>query len=245
MTKPIILRTADELMIANHEIAHGTNWPAQMFAAGPCDKGLSANGPLRPKSVVHGACGKIPRPVGRAPVRACSAARTILLVGLAALAAPVPALAQDASLTVDVNVAVAPSCSITAATPAIYLGELSTPGSALLSFSFSCNSSFQFVLSSRHGGLRHYTWQPVASPFVSLVPYTVSYSIGTSSGILAGACSSSSMVQGVSRCGGASSPAASAINQIVTLSFSWGLSGQYPVAGIYSDTLNLRMSAGL
>ena len=178
-------------------------------------------------------------------VRACLAAKTVLLAGVLASAAPVPALAQDASLTVDVNVAVAPSCSITSATPSLDLGELSKPGSASLSFSFSCNSHFQFILSSRHGGLRHYTRTPVSPPFVSLVPYAVSYSIGTSSGLLSGACSSSSMAQGASGCKGASNRDATAINQGVTLSLSWGLSGQYPVAGTYADTLTFSVSGGL
>ena len=199
----------------------------------------------RPKVMIKDACRKRTGPAGKTPARTCPAAKVVLLAGLVVSAAPVPALAQDASLTIDVNVAVAPSCSITAATPAVYLGELSTAGSATLSFGFSCNSYFQFVLSSRHGGLRHHMWQPVPPPFVSLVPYAVSYSIGTSSGLLAGACSSSTMVLGASSCSGASSPDASAINQGVTLSLSWQLSGQYPVAGTYSDVLNFSVSAGL
>ena len=199
----------------------------------------------RARLMVQDACRNIPGPVGVTLARACPAAKAVLLVGLVASASPGPALAQDASLTVDINVAVAPSCSITAATPAIYLGELSTGGAATLSFGFSCNSHFQFVLSSRHGGLRHQTWRPVPPPFVSLVPYAVSYSIGTSNGLLAGGCSSSTMLMGASNCTGASSPDASAINQGVTLSLSWGLSGQYPVAGIYTDTLNFSVSAGL
>jgi hypothetical protein len=155
------------------------------------------------------------------------------------------AFAQDSPLVVDVNVAVAPSCSITSATPSINLGELSKPGSAALSFGFSCNSHFQFVLSSRHGGLKNHTWTPVLPPFVSLVPYNVSYTIGTSSGDLVGACSSGHMVQGASACSGASSPDATAINQRASISFSWALSGQYPVAGYYHDTLNFSVSAGL
>ena len=221
----------------------GGNWFTQKLIAGRLGARSKREGAFN--SLVQDACRNRPRVVGRAPTRACPAKKTVALVGLLASAAPVPVLAQDASLAVDVNVAVAPSCSITAAAPAIYLGELTTPGSAMLSFAFSCNSYFQFVLSSRHGGVRHYTWQPVPLPFVSLVPYTVSYAIGTSSGILAGVCSSSSMARGASGCNGASSPDATAINQGVTLSLSWGLSGQYPVAGAYSDTLNFRVSAGL
>lgn len=195
--------------------------------------------------MVEGACRKIPRLVGRAPVRAYPAAKKFLLVGLLASAAPIPALAQDASFTVDIKVAVAPSCSITSTTPSLDLGELAKPGSATLSFGFSCNSHFQFALSSRQGGLRHHAGKPVPPPFVSLVPYAVSYSIGTSKGIVTGACSSSTMVQGASNCTGASSPDATAINQGVTLSLSWGLSGEYPVAGAYTDTLNFKVSAGL
>ncbi len=198
----------------------------------------------RPKSMVEEARTKISWPVGKALVRACPAAKTVLLIGLVS-AAPVRVLAWDDSFTLDVHVAVAPSCSIRSATPSLDLGELSRPGSAMVSLGFSCNSHFQFVLSSRHGGLKHHTRTAVPPPFVSLVPYAVSYAIGTSRGLLSGACSSASMAQGALICKGASSPDAAAINQTVTLSLSWGLSGQYPVAGAYSDTLSFSVSAGL
>ena len=141
------------------------------------------------------------------------------LTGWLALAMPGLAFAQDASLTLDVNVAVIPSCSITSTAPGIYLGELSKPGQATLSIQFSCNTHFRFALSSEQGGLRHYTQMPVNPPFVSLVPYVVSYTIGTGSGFLVGACSSSNMAQGASSCSGAPSPDATAINQSVTLGF--------------------------
>ena len=84
--------------------------------SGRLDEGLSANGRLRPNSMVHDACRKIPRPVGRAPVRACSAARAILFVGLPALAAPVPALAQTPPLR-WMSTCCGPSCLITGGTP--------------------------------------------------------------------------------------------------------------------------------
>lgn len=162
-----------------------------------------------------------------------------------AFATPAPVLADDVSITVDINVTVAPSCSIASATPSLFLGELSQPGSATLSLSFSCNSHFQFILSSRNGGLKHHARMAVPPPFVSLVPYAVSYSIGTSRGILSGSCSSGSMTLGVSSCTGASNPDAAAINQAVSLSLTWGLQGQYPIAGHYRDTLTFSVSAGL
>jgi len=195
--------------------------------------------------MVHLACMKIAQQLGSRTGGTRAAHAWVCLAGWLALAMPVFAFAQDSPLVVDVNVAVAPSCSITSATPSINLGELSKPGSATLSFGFSCNSHFQFVLSSRHGGLKHHTWTSVLPPFVSLVPYIVSYTIGTSSSVLVGACSSGNMVQGASVCSGPSSPDATAINQEVTIGFSWALSGQYPVAGYYPDTLNFSVSSGL
>lgn len=195
--------------------------------------------------MVHLAFSKTAQPVGISTSGTAAARMWAGLAGWLALAMPVFAFADDLPLVVDVNVAVAPSCSITNATPSINLGELSKPGSATLTIGFSCNSHFQFILSSRYGGLKHHTWTSVLPPFVSLVPYVVSYTLGTSDGVLVGACSSGNMVQGASACSGASSPDATAINQSVTISFSWALSGQYPVVGSYYDRLNFNVSAGL
>ncbi len=79
----------------------------------------------RPNSMVQEARTKMPWPVGRALARACPAAKRVLLIGLLVSAAPVRVLAWEDSFTVDVTVAVAPSCSIRSATPSLDLGELS------------------------------------------------------------------------------------------------------------------------
>lgn len=156
------------------------------------------------------------------------------------------ACAQDTVTTIDVTTTIAPSCTISNTTSSLFLGELSRPGSATLSFAFSCNSNFSFVFSSQLGGLAHiFSRRQVAAPFVSLVPYNLSYSIGTDTGPIVGTCLSSTMVGGASTCLGASSPGAAATNQNVTLGFSWNLVNQYPIAGFYTDTLTFNINAGL
>lgn len=155
------------------------------------------------------------------------------------------ALAQQQTATFDVSTTIAPACRISYTNSSLNFGELSQPGSANLSIPFSCNSNFSFVFSSRHGGLVTHTWTPVPSPFVSLVPYNLSYNIGTDQGFLVDTCSSSNMVGQASTCRGASTLGAAAINRTVTLSFSWNLVGRYPIAGNYRDTLTFSVNAGL
>jgi hypothetical protein len=155
------------------------------------------------------------------------------------------ASAQQQTATLEVKKAIAPICTITNTNWILNLGELSRPGSATVSFAFSCNTHFSFVFSSKHGGLVTYMRVPVVSPFVSLVPYNLSYSIGTDQGFLVDVCSSSNMAGQASTCQGASASDAAAISQAVTLKFSWNLADRYPVAGHYHDTLTFRVNAGL
>ena len=155
------------------------------------------------------------------------------------------AIAQQQTTTLAVSTAIAPTCAISNTNWILYFGELSRPGSATASFAFSCNSNFRFVFSSRHGGLVTYHIASVPSAFVYIVPYSLSYSIGTDQGFLVDVCSSSNMVGQASTCQGASASGAAAVNQTITLGFSWNLSGQYPVAGYYHDTLTFSVSAGL
>lgn len=82
-------------------------------------------------------------------------------------------------------------------------------------------------------------------PFFSSLPYTVTYKLGTSVGIIVDACHSSNMVGTLTSCSGRSSPNAVAIQQPVTLGFSWNPAGSFPVAGSYSDVVTLTLSAGL
>lgn len=156
------------------------------------------------------------------------------------------ACADDSTVSMTATTTVAPSCTISTATSFLFLGELSRPGSATLSFAFSCNSNFRFVFSSQKGGLAHLFFTPqVSAPFVSLVPYTLSYNVGTDTGPIVGTCLSSTMVGAKSTCLGASSSDTAATNQNVTLSFSWNLVNQYPIAGFYADTLTFNVNAGL
>ena len=155
------------------------------------------------------------------------------------------AFAQQQTATLDVSTAIAPACTISHTNQGLNFGELSQPGSATLSIAFSCNSNFSFAFSSRHGGLVTHTRVAVPSPFVSLVPYSLSYNIGTDHGFLVDVCLSSNMIGQASTCQGASALGAAAINQTVTLSFSWNLAGRYPVAGYYHDTLTFSVNAGL
>lgn len=155
------------------------------------------------------------------------------------------AFADDTNVTIAVRTAVAPRCAIQSQTQIVNLGELSHPGTVSLSFNFFCNSHFRLSISSQMGGLAQTAGLSASPPFVSLVPYRLNYRVGTSKGQLVDTCLSSNMIGASSSCKGASDPDAAAFDQTITLDFYWALSGQYPISGLYQDTVQLRMGPAL
>jgi hypothetical protein len=168
---------------------------------------------------------------------------TTVTVALVTLASS--SFAENDLVTIDVSVFVPPRCTISSPNAIVNLGEISKAGSKSLSFGFSCNTGFHFSFSSMKGGLAHASHQAVAAPFVSLVPYRLSYKIGTSKGFLIDACDSSNTLVLPGSCAGASSSDAAAIDQTININFSWNLNEQIPLAGCYQDTLQLKLAPAL
>jgi hypothetical protein len=167
-----------------------------------------------------------------------------VFLGLLLAGSSDPAFAQD-SVTISVDTTVAPSCIISHPNGTLSFGELSKPGSVTANIFFSCNTNFRFRFSSRHGGLREIMQTKVVLPFVSLVPFTLSYKIGTGSGLLVDQCSSSNMIGLATTCSGASASDTAAIDQTASIGFSWDLGNRYPVAGFYYDVVTFHVDAGL
>lgn len=155
------------------------------------------------------------------------------------------ALAEDTAVTIDVGLTVPPRCTILSPNPIVNFGEISKPGSKSLSFAFSCNTNFRFSFSSLKGGLAHASGLVPAAPFLSLVPYRLSYKIGAGKGFLIDACLSSTMLALTGSCAGASILDAAAIDQTITIDFSWNPNGQLPLAGSYQDAVQFRIAPGL
>ncbi len=150
------------------------------------------------------------------------------------------ALAQD-SVSINLSAALARSCAISNGVTTVNLGELSKPGSASISVGFSCNTTFSYSFTSLNGALSRGARFSASPFFTALVPYTLSYQIGTDKGYLIDACLSKNMLEGASTCSGSSVPNAAAIEQNITIRVSWDLIGQYPEAGAYRDILSLRI----
>lgn len=150
---------------------------------------------------------------------------------------------EDLSVTVKGHLR--PSCQVSNEKPTLTLGELSRAGSASVSFSISCNAPFHYALSSRNGSLVHRAGVMAKPPFFSSLPYTVTYKLGTSAGFIVDACPSSNMVGTLTSCSGRSGPNAVAIQQSVTVGFSWDPAGSFPIAGSYNDVVTITLSAGL
>jgi hypothetical protein len=170
-------------------------------------------------------------------------ARYFATVGLIALATP--AFADDTTVSIEMSAAVAPRCQIKNPVSILDFGEISRSSAASLSISFFCNTNFRFIFSSLKGGLVHTSALVVSPPFVSQVPYRMGYKIGTSRGTLVDTCLSGNMIGLSSSCRGASDPNAVALDETISLEFSWTSMGQHPIAGKYQDTLQLRIGPTL
>jgi hypothetical protein len=171
--------------------------------------------------------------------------RTLASIFLLFFSSPGPSHADDQDVSVTVTARISPSCEVSNATPNLNLGDLSRAGVASVSFLISCNSPFHYALSSRHGSLVRTAGVVANPPFFSSLPYTVTYRLGTSAGMLVDTCLSSNMLATATTCSGRSTSDAIAIQQTATVGFSWDPHGSFPVAGSYADIVTVTLSAGL
>ena len=86
----------------------------------------------------------------------------------------------------------------------IEFGEISMAGSATVSLLVSCNAPFRFAFISLNGGLAQTAGVKVKPPFLSLLPYSLTYRLPTSAGFLIDTCSSSNMSATGGACAGRS-----------------------------------------
>ncbi|MBT3072167.1 hypothetical protein KKP04_15035 [Rhodomicrobium sp. Az07] len=159
------------------------------------------------------------------------------------IAAGAKAGSQDVTITVQTTVP--PSCIVSSTTPVVDLGDITRKGSASVRVGFSCNSRFGFSVSSQNGAVtlnRSITANP---PFLTSLPYSLSYQVETDTSALVDTCYSSNMKDGASTCKGVSHANGSALQRNITLGFSWDSGDQFPIAGTYQDVLFLRIAPEL
>lgn len=165
---------------------------------------------------------------------------------LIAAVLPVTAAAALAgeSAAISLKGRVLPACTIQNAHPAIEFGEISAAGSATASLLVSCNAPFRFAFTSLNGGLAQTAGVKVKPPFLSLLPYSLTYRLPTNAGYLIDTCPSSNMSAASAACSGRSPVDTLGAGQVATIGFSWDPHGLVPAAGAYRDILLFTVSAG-
>jgi hypothetical protein len=152
--------------------------------------------------------------------------------------------ADDRSVSLIFSGLLPPKCVLVNPNSTVDLGLLNQRGTASVSFTLSCNADFHFSLVSESGGLIQ-QGEKAHPPFISLIPYSVSLNLGPNRISDPRNCVSGKMVDLRPVCSGKAganitNPAA----QNASLSFSWNLAGNVPLAGVYRDTLVLTVGPG-
>jgi hypothetical protein len=153
------------------------------------------------------------------------------------------AVADDHAVSVTFVGQLPPKCVLNNTNSVVELGQLSPRGSASAAFTLSCNADFHFKLRSQSGGLvqQGATTQP-KPPFIALIPYAVSLSLGQQPISDGKRCQSRTMTEQHLSCfGAAHANVADPSGQNASLSVSWDFSGAIPLAGSYRDTLVLTV----
>ncbi|MGC1585907.1 MAG: hypothetical protein WA791_09410 [Rhodomicrobium sp.] len=169
---------------------------------------------------------------------------SLWLVIAAVLQMPAGSALAGERAAISLKGRVLPACTIQNAHPMIEFGEISMAGSATVSLLVSCNAPFRFALTSLNGGLAQTAGVKVKPPFLSLLPYSLTYRLPTSAGFLIDTCSSSNMSATGGACAGRSVDGTLSVSQVATIGFSWDPHGLVPAAGAYRDILLLTVSAG-
>jgi hypothetical protein len=152
--------------------------------------------------------------------------------------------ADDRSVSLTFVGQLPPKCTLNNPNSTVDLGELSTKGTASVSFTLSCNADFHFSLVSQSGGLIQQGMR-AHPPFISLIPYSVALNLGPNRISDLSKCSSGRMAGRFPSCTGkAGANVADPATQNASLSFSWDFTGSTPLSGSYRDTLILTVGPG-
>lgn len=134
------------------------------------------------------------------------------------------------------------SCAVSSAAATVDLGSVVNSGSRNLSLGITCNTPFQYSLTSANGGLRHAGSVTRVGAFADLLPYRVKVTVPTDAGGAAFSCDSANMTAGASRCGPADSGSGITLGRMASLSLSWQAPQQPLIAGSFEDALTISFS---
>jgi hypothetical protein len=165
---------------------------------------------------------------------------SVLAIGAAAgLALVSHACAEGVTIELEGEIPV--SCRLETPGSEINLGEIGGSGQTVFSFSVRCNTPFQLSLASQLGALATQYSGTLHPGFINAVPYQVTINIPTSTGSIAGICSSATLTGATPSCQLPHSQDGIALTGESSLTLGWHTNGKEPVAGIYTDLLTLNI----
>lgn len=173
---------------------------------------------------------------------------SVVAIGAAALAAHAAMALPGDKVTVGLEGVIAPHCGLNegaAAEVPLTISDLLKPATYRLSYGFSCNTPFQYVIQSQNGALA--LDGAVGEGVVTRLPYDVGVYIPTDSGVIDDRCSSESIAAGRTTCALHDSGAAIAVDGKATLTVALPGAKQPAVmaAGRWGDRLTFVVSAKL
>ncbi len=145
------------------------------------------------------------------------------------------------TVTMNVRLKVAASCSIAAPSTTVAFGDITKPGSMSGPITMGCNTRYRYTLTSKNGALTLDGKLKSPSPFATAMPYTLGFKSAVQSMIALAACQSSNIAAADLGCSGVLPGVANPQASIVTLGFTWTPSPMPLIAGSYSDVVTLTV----
>jgi hypothetical protein len=167
---------------------------------------------------------------------------SVLVVGAATGLALLVSDACGQGVTIQLEGEIPASCRLETAGNQINLGELAGSGQTAFAFRVRCNTPFHLSLVSQHGALATNYNGLLRPGFIAVVPYQVAVNIPTSTGSIAGVCSSAALTGAAPSCQLPNSQNGIALTGEASLTLGWQTGGNVPIAGTYTDLLTLSIS---
>jgi hypothetical protein len=145
-------------------------------------------------------------------------------------------------VTVDLQGEIKAECSLTVSSNTFDLGSVSETGVRTIPFRLRCNAPYSYEIRSQNGGLRNAQVQTLSRGFKALIPYTAITRIPTNTADIADTCFSTDLTPPV-LCKMSDSGDGISIDRDATLSISWQMDDEVPLAGTYRDVITLSFHA--
>jgi hypothetical protein len=149
--------------------------------------------------------------------------------------------AADDAVTISMHGEIKPACGLSQQTSIVDLGNILEPGNKTIWFVLNCNAPFAYSIDSRFGGLKHTSVENAPNGFTTLLNYTITTNIITTSALINDTCTSRELIKSSNKCSLSDSGTGISLHQTVSFIVSWQQFESVPLAGKYTDVISISL----